>query len=109
MNQDASLHCETTADNPSRPSRTRSDQEHSTPFKAADIDSMCRDDDVLAEAARVEAKLASQVNTTTEVVVRFDFMSDQDSRVSGQSQQTIVAVCPHANSKLTTAGHCAHR
>lgn len=77
-------HCEAASDTPSQPTRRDqgSREQHSTAFKAAGIDSLCSDDDVRAEAAKVEAKFVSQVDTRTEVVVRFDFMSDQDTRVS---------------------------
>lgn len=44
-------------------------------------DSRCHEAAVRAEAATVQAKYMSHVDTATEVVVRFDFMSEQDTRV----------------------------
>ena len=51
-------------------------------------DSRCHDEAVRAEAAAVQAKYTSHVDTTTEVVVRFDFMSEQDTRVRVSIRQS---------------------
>lgn len=58
------------------------EQEHSTCTK---IDLPSREytnEAVVAEAAKVQAKFMASVDTATEVVVRFDFMTEHDSRVS---------------------------
>ena len=62
--------------------RILSDPGHETnSVTSRPADTRCLDEAVCAEAATVQAKYTSHVNTTTEVVVRFDFMSEQDTRV----------------------------
>lgn len=53
----------------------------STPSTSASAGGQCCDEAVRAEAATVQAKYMSHVDTATEVVIRFDFMSEQDTRV----------------------------
>ena len=51
-------------------------------------DNQYRDEAVRAEAATVQAKYMSHVDTTTDVVVRFDFMSEKDTRVGVTTRHT---------------------
>ena len=56
--------------------------------KDADIENarrMSNEDRVHDEAARVRAKFTDQVDTATDVVVRFDFMTSYESRVINAS------------------------
>ena len=65
--------------------RILSDPGHETnsaSSRPAPNDTRCRDEAVCAEAAAVQAKYTYHVDTATGVVVRFDFMSEQDTRVS---------------------------
>ena len=84
------MQCESFANNPIQPSQsTRSDPGHETnsiATKPAPAGSQCFDEAVRAEAAKVQAKFMSHVDTTTEVVLRFDFMSEHDSRVSNSAK-----------------------
>ena len=69
-----------------------SDQDDTAALKAcskdADIENarqMFNEDRVHDEAARVRAKFTDQVDTATDVVVRFDFMTSYESRVINAS------------------------
>lgn len=61
---------------------------NSVSSRLAPGDSQCRDETVRAEAAKVQAKYMSHVDTTTEVVVRFDFMSEKDTKVGVSIRHT---------------------
>lgn len=111
MTQEASLYREAVADTPVGPTYDiRNDQgqkpsceQHSTPVKTAGVDSRCSGDVVRAEAASVKAKFVSHVDTTTEVVVRFDFLSEQDTRVSDNVEHSTLLLMPSAC--MLTASH----
>ena len=83
--QDISVQHDCNAHPPTHPVQyVRSGPSHeinSTPSTSVSAGSPCCDEAVRAEAATVQAKYMSHVDTATEVVIRFDFMSEQDTRV----------------------------
>ena len=86
--------CQVAQSDPSYVVHEEQDQSRSSEIMHTKTDSMSSEDidqAVRAEAAKVQAKFMASVNTATEVVVRFDFLTEHDSRVSVYAVAAAVA------------------